>query len=168
MLRKYSAAGRGLEGILAPLLLRVARLETHFTTICIGRGLIMLASVLDHRTVRSEVYVAFRYSIQKDRSIMLAGLSATGSRATTWKTPFGLYMRRGGKALEKGALALQRPLVLGPWRVSCKLVEFLCIVLCIDTIKFLKRKFSYFNHRLSICIDPKYIQKLEAHGSARG
>ena len=31
----------------------------------------------------------------------------------------------------------------------------------LDTIKFLKRKFSYFNHRLSICIDPKYIQKLE-------
>ena len=59
---------------------------------------------------------------------MLAGLSATGSRATTWKAPFGLYMRRRGKALEKGALALQRPLVLGPWRVSCKLVEFLCIL----------------------------------------
>ena len=31
----------------------------------------------------------------------------------------------------------------------------------LDAIKFLKRKFSYFNHRLSICIDPKYIQKLE-------
>ena len=31
----------------------------------------------------------------------------------------------------------------------------------LDTIKFLKRKFSDFNHRLSICIDPKYIQKLE-------
>ena len=31
----------------------------------------------------------------------------------------------------------------------------------LDTIKFLKRKFSYFNHKLSICIDPKCIQKLE-------
>ena len=31
----------------------------------------------------------------------------------------------------------------------------------LDTIKFLKRKFSYFNHELSVCIDPKYIQKLE-------
>ena len=31
----------------------------------------------------------------------------------------------------------------------------------LDTIKFLKRKFSYFNHKLSICIDAKYIQKLE-------
>ena len=31
----------------------------------------------------------------------------------------------------------------------------------LDAIKFLKRKFSYFNHKLSICIDPKYIQKLE-------
>ena len=61
---------------------------------------------------------------------MLAGLSATGSRATTWKARFGLYMRKRGKALEKGALALQRPLVLGPRRDSCKLVEFLCIVLC--------------------------------------
>ena len=50
----------------------------------------MLASVLDHRTVRPEVYVAFQYPIQEDRSIMYAGLSATGSRATTWKAPFGL------------------------------------------------------------------------------
>ena len=31
----------------------------------------------------------------------------------------------------------------------------------LDTIKFLKRKFSYFNRKLSICIDPKYIQNLE-------
>ena len=31
----------------------------------------------------------------------------------------------------------------------------------LDTIKFLKRKFSYFNHKLSICVDPKYIQKFE-------
>ena len=39
-------------------------------------------------------------------------------------------MRKKGTALEKGALALQRPLVLGPERVNCKLVELLGIVLC--------------------------------------
>ena len=50
----------------------------------------MSASVLDHRTVISEVYVALRYPIKEDRSIMLAVLSATGSRATIWKAPFGL------------------------------------------------------------------------------
>ena len=90
----------------------------------------MSASVLDHRTVTSEVYVALRYPIKEDRSSMLAVLSATGSRATIWKAPFGLLMRKKGTALEKGALALQRPLVLGPGRVNCKLVELLCIVLC--------------------------------------
>ena len=69
--------------------LEVLSQERH-QQVCIGRGLIMLASVLDHRTVRPEVYVAFQYPIQEDRSIMYAGLSATGSRATTWKAPFGL------------------------------------------------------------------------------
>ena len=38
--------------------LEVLSQERH-QQVCVGRGLIMLASVLDHRTVRPEVYVAF-------------------------------------------------------------------------------------------------------------
>ena len=46
------------------------------------------------------------------------------------------------------------------WKVRFYLLQIM-LVATADTIKFLERKFSYFNHRLSICIDPKYIQKLE-------
>ena len=57
---------------------------------------------------------------------------------------------------KKYVVSLEGPFLLG--------ADYACGY-SLDTIKFLKRKFSYFNHRLSICIDPKYIQKLEAHGS---
>ena len=48
-------------------------------------------------------------------------------------------------------------LLEGPFLLAADYVRGFCL----DTIKFLKRKFSHFIHKLSSCIDPKYIQKLE-------
>ena len=55
-------------------------------------------------------------------------------------------------ALKKYVVSLE-----GPCLLAADYVRGYSLV----TIKFLKRKFSYFNRKLSICIDPKCIQKLE-------